>query len=50
MTPVVAAIGPLHGGAGMDLPLALDAASLTLAVGAVVFGLVVYDAYRTYWG
>jgi hypothetical protein len=30
--------------------MALDTASLVLAVGALVFGLVVYDAYRTYWG
>ncbi|WP_435178443.1 hypothetical protein [Halorussus sp. AFM4] len=44
------AIGPLHGGAGMSLPLAADTASAVLAVGAAVFGLVVYDAYRTYWG
>ncbi|MFC7080481.1 hypothetical protein ACFQJ6_10490 [Halorussus caseinilyticus] len=44
------AIGPPHGGTGMNLPLAADTASLILAVGAVVFGLVVYDAYRTYWG
>lgn len=50
MTPVVPAIGPLHGGAGAHLPLALDTARLVLAVGALVFGLVVYDAYRTYWG
>ncbi|UPV73766.1 hypothetical protein M0R89_14615 [Halorussus limi] len=42
--------GPLHGGAGTNLPLALDAAGATLALGALVFGLVVYDAYRTYWG
>lgn len=34
----------------MSLPLALDTASLVLGVGALVFGLVVYDAYRTYWG
>ncbi len=34
----------------MSLPLAADTASAVLAVGAAVFGLVVYDAYRTYWG
>lgn len=43
-------IGPLHGGTGTSLPLTLDTAGLVLAVGALVFGLVVYDAYRTYWG
>lgn len=43
-------IGPLHGGTGMQLPLALDTAGMILAAGAVVLGLVLYDAYRTYWG
>ena len=41
---------PLHGGAEMQLPLALDAARFILAAGALVLGLVLYDAYRTYWG
>lgn len=48
--PVVVAIEPLHGGAEMQLPLALDTARFVLATGALVLGLVLYDAYRTYWG
>lgn len=48
MVVVVVAIGPLHGGTG--LPLAPNTARLILVIGAFIFSLVVYDAYRTYWG
>jgi hypothetical protein len=34
----------------MQLPLALDTARFVLATGALVFSVVLYDAYRTYWG
>lgn len=42
----------LHGSepAAQSLPLARDAAVQALLVGAVVFGVIAYDAYRTHLG
>lgn len=40
---------PLHAGQN-HLPLSLETATAIVVFGALVFGLVVFDAYRTYWG
>lgn len=42
----------LHGSSGPPeelLPLSQETAVATLAVGAVVFAVIAYDAYRAHW-
>ncbi|WP_227376386.1 hypothetical protein [Haladaptatus halobius] len=46
----MATISPIHGGTETYYPLSLDSATVIVAIGILVFGLIVFDAYRTYWG
>lgn len=40
---------PMHASAHPHLPVALDEATVVLALGAVVFGVIAYDLYRGDW-
>lgn len=40
---------PLHASGGLHLPLNNDTALAVLGVGLLVFAVITYDAYRTYY-